>query len=138
MTQKCKSRAAAVLAPLFVLAAVAVAQDAEMSRWTIDGGGLTYSAGGDFELAGTIGQPDAGTMSNGDLTLSGGFWFSVATGDCNVDGGVNLIDLDDFTFCLTGPDGGLGELECRCFDFDEDGDVDLSDMAGLQQSLHAG
>jgi hypothetical protein len=41
--------------------------------WTVDGGGGN-SAGGTLGLSGTIGQPDAGLMSGGSLTLSGGFW----------------------------------------------------------------
>ncbi|UCC31662.1 MAG: hypothetical protein JSU86_05160, partial [Phycisphaerales bacterium] len=54
---------------------LAVADDFEISRSTIDGGGTMRSTGGDFELSGTIGQPDAGTLSGGDFELSGGFWF---------------------------------------------------------------
>ncbi len=41
---------------------------------SIDGGGITFSAGGSYLLGGTIGQPDAGTMSGGSYTLNGGFW----------------------------------------------------------------
>ena len=41
---------------------------------TIDGGGGT-SAGGQYWICGTIGQPDAGsTMSNGPYAVTGGFW----------------------------------------------------------------
>ena len=40
---------------------------------TIDGGGGT-STNGQYSLSGTIGQPDAGTMSGGPFTLQGGFW----------------------------------------------------------------
>ena len=40
---------------------------------TIDGGGGT-STGGVFRVSGTIGQPDAGTMSSGNFSLVGGFW----------------------------------------------------------------
>ena len=41
---------------------------------TVDGGGIMFSAGGDYVLNGTIGQPDAGAMSAGGHTLLGGFW----------------------------------------------------------------
>ena len=41
--------------------------------FSIDGGGST-STGGVYSVSGTIGQPDAGTMSGGSYTLSGGFW----------------------------------------------------------------
>ena len=41
---------------------------------TIDGGGAMSATGGAFELSGTIGQMDAGNMSGGTFTLTGGFW----------------------------------------------------------------
>ena len=45
--------------------------------WTVDGGGGTWSdAGGQYELNGTSGQPDAGVWSDDDYTLTGGFWSS--------------------------------------------------------------
>jgi hypothetical protein len=39
----------------------------------IAGGGGT-STGGVYSVSGTIGQPDAGTLSGGSYTLDGGFW----------------------------------------------------------------
>ena len=45
-------------------------------RWfTIDSGGQMFGAGGTFQMGSTIGQPDAGILSGGGFTLSGGFWF---------------------------------------------------------------
>mgnify|MGYP006290393891 CR=1 FL=1 len=41
---------------------------------SIDGGGHTFSTGGDYVLGGTAGQPDAGVMTGGNYTLGGGFW----------------------------------------------------------------
>lgn len=41
--------------------------------WTADSGGGT-SSGGAFEIKGTIGQVDAGAMSEGAFSLNGGFW----------------------------------------------------------------
>ena len=46
----------------------------ELSWWTVDGGGYTFSSGGGYELGGTAGQPDAGLLSGGGYTLGGGFW----------------------------------------------------------------
>ncbi len=40
---------------------------------TIDNGG-GESNGSSYTLVGTIGQPDAGTLSGGGFTLAGGFW----------------------------------------------------------------
>ena len=56
-------------------ASSALAQDLSNDWWTIDGGGEMFTTGGDFELSGTIGQPDAGEiMTGGDFELAGGFW----------------------------------------------------------------
>jgi hypothetical protein len=45
---------------------------------SIDGGGAMFSTGGSYSLGGSIGQPDAGTLSGGGYTLNGGFWVSSA------------------------------------------------------------
>lgn len=46
--------------------------------YQISGGGGT-SAGGNFSVSGTIGQPDAGlTMSGGNFSLTGGYWSIIA------------------------------------------------------------
>ena len=106
--------------------------DFEITRSTIDGGGVMRSTGGDFELSSTIGQPDAGIMSGGEFELVGGFWFELPPTDCNDDGLVSLLDHETFTACLLGPDGGIDASPCPCFDVDGDGHVTLSDYAGLQ------
>jgi hypothetical protein len=51
--------------------------DFEIVSSTIDGGG-GLSAGGEFSLHGSIGQPEAGPtpLSGGEFTLTGGFWAS--------------------------------------------------------------
>jgi len=61
---------------LFVSAfvATATAQNFTLHSFTIDGGGGGTSAAGTYSVQGTIGQPDAGTMSGGSYQLAGGFW----------------------------------------------------------------
>jgi len=49
------------------------AQNYAIDWFTLDGGGGT-SAGGVFSVRGTIGQPDAGALSGGNVSLTGGFW----------------------------------------------------------------
>jgi hypothetical protein len=63
---------------LFVwLCCSAYAQSYTLDWFTVGGGGGT-STGGVFSVSGTVGQADAGTMSGGNFTLSGGFWGVVA------------------------------------------------------------
>src|SRR5436309_2850335 len=57
---------------LFPLHATAQAQFA-IDWLTMDGGGGT-STGGVYSVSGTIGQPDAGSMSGGAYSVVGGFW----------------------------------------------------------------
>src|SRR5438477_8423650 len=59
------------------------AQSYSIDWFTIDGGGGT-SSGGVYAVRGTIGQPDAGTLSGGSYTLESGFWPGIvvpATGE---------------------------------------------------------
>ena len=68
-----------LLASSMVLCAQrALAQSFSIDWFTIAGGGGT-SSGGDFTLNGTIGQPEAGTMSGGNYSLAGGFWGGIQT-----------------------------------------------------------
>jgi len=60
---------------LFLLAGVVLANGSfDLSWWTVDGGGATFSEGSGYSLGAAIGQPDAGRLSGGDYTLYGGFW----------------------------------------------------------------
>src|SRR5687767_1832663 len=53
------------------------AQDFAIARSAVgNGGGI--SSGGDFTLAGTIGQPAVGRPAGGDFQLGGGFWNEVS------------------------------------------------------------
>ena len=119
---------------LSLMALGASGGDFEMPRWTIDSGGTINSVGGDFELSGTIGQPDAGVMEGGGFALTGGFWFELPPGDCDSTGGVDLLDYGDFEVCLSGPDAGVVE-GCECFDVNRSGAVDLVDFAVVQNSF---
>jgi hypothetical protein len=63
------------LAALALLTAVPPARGTLSISWfTIDGGGAASTTGGALNLAGTVGQPDAGTCTGGVLALYGGFW----------------------------------------------------------------
>src|SRR5436190_10623797 len=67
-----KKNLLSVLAGALLLPVLANAQYA-IDWFTIDGGGGSSSSGS-LTLSGTIGQPDAGTLSGGNYTLQGGFW----------------------------------------------------------------
>jgi hypothetical protein len=113
----------------------AIGQDYDATRSTVDGGGVMASGDGSFELSGTIGQPDAGALSGGNFSVTGGFWFPLAPADCNVDGAVDLYDYGSFESCMSGPEGGLLGPSCACFDLDGDVDVDLDDVGAFQRSF---
>jgi len=77
MRRRTKSRALAVAIIMVLLGAAAVARSAggyDLSLWRVAGGGATFSTGGKYRLAGTIGQSDAGQIGAGMFTLGGGFW----------------------------------------------------------------
>ena len=122
---------------LLTTATLLVAGEPEfaITRYTIDGGGVMQSAGGEFDLSGTIGQSDAGVMTGGDFQLSGGFWFELSPTDCNEDGLIDNADHAIFTACLMGPSFGIGASPCPCFDVDADTDITLSDFADLQNNF---
>ncbi len=42
--------------------------------WSRIAGGGGSSAGGQYAVSGTIGQPDAGTLAGGRYAIAGGFW----------------------------------------------------------------
>ncbi len=122
------------LAVVLTLAPVVLAQDFDIDWYTIDGGGEMFTTGGDFELSGTIGQPDASTtvMTGGDFALAGGFWPGAVEepfcfGDLDDDGYRDLSDLAQ----LLGSYGETSGMTYEDGDLDGDGDVDLSDLAAL-------
>lgn len=62
---------------ILVLALPAMAQSGDgydLSWWTVDGGGHSFSSDGRYRLGGTIAQPDAAVVQGGGYTLMGGFW----------------------------------------------------------------
>lgn len=70
----------ALILLLASLAAPAVAQDYEITRWTIASGGTMESTGGDWKLQGTIGQWEATEpreLAGGQWRLTGGFWADI-------------------------------------------------------------
>jgi len=87
--------------------AMPLAADYSIDWYTIDGGGGT-STGGDFQVSGTIGQPDAGAATGGPYQLVGGFWA--------------------FTQSVVPPDG---EVESDYFFIGSPADVDDEDAAEI-------
>jgi hypothetical protein len=83
-TAKGIALATVALLGLLLVTSAALAQGGggyDLSWSTVDGGGFTFSSGGGYELGGTVGQHDAGSMSGGDYVLSGGFWCGGALED---------------------------------------------------------
>ena len=88
--------------------------------YTIDGGGGT-SAGGQYVLTGTIGQPDAGWSSAGSYELLGGFW---PGGHIECFPSTNSTYNDWVT---------LGKPACWCSPYQCDGDADGKDSGGVSK-----
>jgi hypothetical protein len=65
-----------VLWLVLLVVSPALAQDYDLSWSTIANGG-GRSVGGQYELTGTIGQPDAGYSAGGNYELLSGFWLTI-------------------------------------------------------------
>ena len=128
---------------LLAATSLSTANDFTVDWWTIDGGGAMAATGGDFELSGTIGQPDAGAvMAGGDFELTGGFWAGgtvapeYATGDMNCDGYVDFFDIDPFVLAVTDPAGypaAYPDCDIILADCNQDGVVDFFDIDAFVQ-----
>ncbi|HUU83571.1 MAG TPA: hypothetical protein VM243_08710 [Phycisphaerae bacterium] len=133
-----KRRISPGLGTLAILGLIAAgglqADDFALDWWSIDGGGDMWTTGGEFELSGTIGQPDASltVMTGGDFELVGGFWAIAAVqfcpGDLDSDGDTDHSDLGillaDWGCVGSGPEDCPGDV-------DGDFDTDHSDLGIL-------
>lgn len=120
-------------AGLMLVTIIARAQTFDLSWYTIDGGGATFSAGGIFEVGGSIGQPDVGRMTGGMYEIVGGFWSGVGADACDLPGnldGDRDVDLTDLSTLLANFGTGSGAT-LSTGDIDGDGDVDLTDLSVL-------
>lgn len=86
------------------------------------------------------------TTHNGETTDTGpvdlGYHYSVTglplvMGDFDRNQSVDLSDFAEWTYCMSGPGNVTLSPCCRIFDFELDGDVDLSDLASFQ-TVHGG
>jgi hypothetical protein len=137
MMKRVPANILAMAAVLTLLAAgTLIADDITLDWWTIDGGGDMWTADGDVELSGTIGQPDAAaTMTGGEIELTGGFWVVTVVsepepcpGDLDGDGDTDHSDLG----ILLANWGCVGSEPEDCpGDLDGDFDTDHSDLGIL-------
>jgi hypothetical protein len=103
---------------------------------TIDGGGAMNSAGGSFDLSGTVGQPDTQSppvMTGGSFELTGGFWPAASVcfclSDMNTDGRKDGADAQKFVNCIL-----LGG-DCSCADVDQANGVEFGDVSAFVDDL---
>lgn len=108
---------------------------------TVDGGGVTSpgeSVGGNYAVAGTIGQPDASSfsapMTGSGFEIVGGFWVAAGAscqcpGDLNADGLISGSDIQGFVLCII--NGGI----CGCADLDGSHVVTLDDVDAFVTDL---
>ena len=120
-----------VLAAAMLLATAARAQSGggyDLSWWTIDGGGITFTTGGTFNLGGTVGQPDASSaLTGGAFSLTGGFWFTPAcvvhNGDVDANGCIDDADLLAVLFAFGNTGNNLGRVDVNCDQVVDDADL---------------
>lgn len=133
-----------LIALLAITQAALLAGSIEIPWRTFDGGGATgagASVGGPYAVGGTIGQPDAGSltlpMSGGAFEVVGGFWAAATPtcacpGDMNLDGDRNGADVQGFVNCFIGAGG------CHCADIEAGGGVNEDDISQFVADLLAG
>ena len=125
------------IALTFIVLTISAPANAQLDlSWsTIDCGGGA-SAGGPFDLSGTIGQPDTGSfgqpMTGGTFELVGGFWSAAApsepcVGDVNGD---RQVTLNDLTILLANF-GMQSGATLATGDLNGDHAVDLADLTIL-------
>ena len=96
----------------------------DLSWHNIGPGGA--ASGGSYDLLGSIGQPDAATMSGGSYTLTGGFLPGGPTcalaGDLDGDGQVTVVDIQMIA--------AAWPQSTASFPYDQngDGDLDIQDV----------
>ncbi len=136
MNRRIQTTIRLLAALLIVSAGAAGVADLTIDWHTVDGGGEMRSSGGDFELSGTIGQPDAGVMTSEPYTLSGGFWATPpcwCMSDVNNDGERNGLDIQDFVDCISATG-----WNCACADLVTDGVLDIADVSAFVDGLLSG
>lgn len=110
----------------------------DLTWYTFDGGGAMFSAVGPYELSGTIGQPDAGTLKGGPYTVYGGFWsaglscYGFTPCDTNCDGSVNAQDIQPFRLALLGNPSNCSPCNS---DINADGSINAYDIEGFVHCL---
>jgi hypothetical protein len=138
MNRTARTAVQVMVALSFAHVGSSLAQDYAIDWHTIDGGGETWSTGGDYELGGTIGQPDANelVMTGGDYSVTGGFWALPpcwCLSDINNDGLRNGDDIQNFVDCLVSTG-----YNCACADVVTDGILDMADVGTFVSGLLAG
>ena len=100
----------------------------EVTWYTVDGGGETFSVGAGYKLGRTVGQPDTGTLSGGGYRLNGGFWPTACLEDsyCDDDDVCTLDECID-GWCSNEPHR-YGDVNC-----DPDGVINIFDLLCVLQ-----
>ncbi len=127
-----------VLVCTIALAAYAVAagtNEYKIVRSSTGSGGVISSSGGDYQMSSTIGLSQSHVLAGDEYSVDSGFWYRIASGDCAGDGYVDLADHTRFFDCAEGPESTSDLVQCRCYDTDQDGSIDLRDFARVQTTF---
>ena len=100
---------------LLMAITTARAEDYIIDWWDAGAGGT--SSGGIYTVSGSIGQPDAGILSGGKFTLSGGFWSIVVPGQASATPPALAVFLTTTnTLVLSWPSSATGFFLEQCAD----------------------
>ncbi|UCE60083.1 MAG: metallophosphoesterase [Phycisphaerales bacterium] len=114
------------------------------TNWVPDECDIFYGISGDCNENGIPDECDILYGISGDCNENGipDECDRIGAGDFNSDRVVDLRDSVALVDCMTGPDAAVSPASPACsnacldaFDFDSDGDVDMGDVAGLQQAF---
>jgi hypothetical protein len=107
---------------------------------TVDGGG-GVSSGGVFTLSGTIGQPDAGSMSGGAISCLGGYWAGAGAGgpcyaNCDASTQPPVLNVGDFSCFLQ--KYAAGDAYANCDQSTQPPTLNVQDFSCFLQKYAAG
>jgi hypothetical protein len=137
-TMKMHWKAGLGAAAALVCVGAAMGQPYQINWYTVDGGGTQTATDGTLFLSSTIGQPDAGTLSDGTLILQGGYWHGgqLTCDDIDFNNDNAFFDPQDIdAFLSVFSEGPCVPVTATCSDTDFNNDGALFDPCDIDAFL---